>query len=103
MLAAFQREPMNSADLIIPVPLHPNRERERGFNQAALLARELASLSKLPLDEHSGVRRVQTGLHRAAMDSRARRQSVAAPFPLRPPDAIATTLPLPIAAASPAP
>ncbi len=89
MLAAFQREPMNSADLIIPVPLHPNRERERGFNQAALLARELARLSKLPLDEHSVVRRVQTGRHRAGMDSRARRESVAAAFAVRHPDAIA--------------
>ncbi len=30
-------------DLLIPVPLHPRRERERGFNQAALLAREVGS------------------------------------------------------------
>ena len=29
-------------DLITPVPLHPARERERGFNQAALLAELLA-------------------------------------------------------------
>jgi len=30
-------------DLLIPVPLHPSRERERGFNQAALLAKEVGS------------------------------------------------------------
>ena len=30
-------------DVIVPVPLHPARERERGFNQAALLAELLAS------------------------------------------------------------
>src|SRR5260370_14738058 len=41
MLRAQQREPINSANLIIAVPLHPGPERERGFNQAALLAREL--------------------------------------------------------------
>ena len=35
-------------DLIIPVPLHPWRRRYRGFNQSALLAREL---SKRALDE----------------------------------------------------
>jgi ComF family protein len=29
------------ADAVVPVPLHPRRERERGFNQAADLAREL--------------------------------------------------------------
>lgn len=28
-------------DLLIPVPLHPKRERVRGFNQAALLAKEM--------------------------------------------------------------
>ena len=28
-------------DLLIPVPLHPRRERARGFNQAALLAKEV--------------------------------------------------------------
>ncbi|HSP61716.1 MAG TPA: phosphoribosyltransferase family protein, partial [Pyrinomonadaceae bacterium] len=80
---------VNSADLIIAVPLHPGRERERGFNQAALLARELSRLSKLPLDEHSVVRRVQTERHRAGMDSRARRESVAGAFTVRPAEAIA--------------
>ena len=29
-------------DALIPVPLHPKRKRERGYNQASLLARELA-------------------------------------------------------------
>jgi ComF family protein len=89
MLAALQREPINSADLIIPVPLHPSRERERGFNQAALLARALSRLSKLPRDEYSVVRRVHTERHRAGMDSRARRESVAAAFAVRHADAIA--------------
>ncbi len=28
-------------DLVVPVPLHPRRERERGFNQAALVAAAL--------------------------------------------------------------
>lgn len=30
-----------SCDLVVPVPLHPRRLAERGYNQAALLAREL--------------------------------------------------------------
>jgi competence protein ComFC len=89
MFAAQQRTPINSANLIIPVPLHSSRERERGFNQAALLARELSRLSKLPLDEHSVVRRVQTERHRAGMDSRARRESVADAFAVRHAEAIA--------------
>ncbi len=28
-------------DLVVPVPLHPTRRRQRGFNQSAMLAREL--------------------------------------------------------------
>jgi ComF family protein len=36
-------------DLIVPVPLHPARERERGFNQAALLAELLGNRIAVPL------------------------------------------------------
>ena len=37
------------ADCLVPVPLHPTRYRKRGFNQAELLARELGSLSGIPV------------------------------------------------------
>jgi len=36
--------------LIMPVPLHPARLRERGFNQSVLLAREIARRLSIPLD-----------------------------------------------------
>lgn len=89
MFATQQHEPIRGATLIIPVPLHPDRQRERGFNQAALLARELARNSRLPLDEFSLTRRVHTERHRAGMDARARRESVADAFVVRHPAAIA--------------
>jgi len=38
-------------DVIVPVPLHPQRQRERGYNQSALLARELACQTTLPVVE----------------------------------------------------
>ena len=38
-------------DIIVPVPLHPRRLRERGYNQSALLAREMAELSGLAVQE----------------------------------------------------
>lgn len=38
-----------SFDFIVPVPLHPARERERGFNQAELLATALQRRSGLPV------------------------------------------------------
>ena len=83
-----RREPLNGADVIVPVPLHESRERERGFNQAAVVARELARVTKLPLDEHSVVRRVQTERHRAGMDAKARRNSVSNAFAVRHDDLI---------------
>ncbi|NVM01275.1 MAG: ComF family protein [Candidatus Helarchaeota archaeon] len=36
-------------DMIIPVPLHKSRERERGFNQSDLLSRVASSESGIPL------------------------------------------------------
>jgi ComF family protein len=38
-------------DVIIPVPLHPKREKKRGFNQAQIIAKELAELEGVRLLE----------------------------------------------------
>jgi competence protein ComFC len=35
-------------DAVVPVPLHPKRERERGYNHAQIIAKKLA--------EHKGIR-----------------------------------------------
>lgn len=42
---------------VLPVPLHPVRQRERTFNQAALLARAVASELKLPFRDDAILRR----------------------------------------------
>lgn len=47
-----------SSDLIIPVPLHTRRLRQRGFNQAVLLGQVLARQWELPLDRTS-LRRIR--------------------------------------------
>lgn len=41
------------ADLTVPLPLHPQRLRERGFNQALELARPLSKAWRLPIDATS--------------------------------------------------
>lgn len=38
------------ADVLVPVPLHPARRRERGYNQTELIARPLARLMGIPLN-----------------------------------------------------
>lgn len=38
------------SEALIPIPLHPSRERIRGFNQAKLLAEEISKRSGIPTD-----------------------------------------------------
>jgi predicted amidophosphoribosyltransferase len=40
---------LKSAGIIVPVPLHRRRQKERGFNQVDLFARPLAKLLNIPL------------------------------------------------------
>jgi ComF family protein len=70
------------ADALVPVPLHPRRQRERGFNQAELIAAALARRTGLALLASALVRRkdttTQTGLSAAA-----RRDNVRGAFAVR--------------------
>ncbi len=43
--------PRRDFDCITPVPLHPRRLRQRGFNQALLLSRELSARTGVPVEE----------------------------------------------------
>jgi len=50
ILAEACRTYQLQADVIVPVPLHPSRYKERGYNQSELLVKELASILSLPVD-----------------------------------------------------
>jgi ComF family protein len=80
LVTTQQQSPLNRATKIIPVPLHAERERARGFNQAMLIGRELSRATSLPLDEVSLVRNRHTDQHRAGMDAKGRRETVADAF-----------------------
>ncbi len=49
LCAPILRERAVAADLVASVPLHPERKRERGYDQAALVAAGLAEGLRLPL------------------------------------------------------
>jgi ComF family protein len=55
-----ERYPYGQDALLVPVPLHPRRLRERGFNQALLLARVLGRRRGLPVASGALVRRRAT-------------------------------------------
>lgn len=48
-------------EMLIPVPLHPRRLRERGYNQALLLAQAISAHTGLPLEREALVRIRMTG------------------------------------------
>ncbi|HFD13639.1 MAG TPA: ComF family protein [Crenotrichaceae bacterium] len=49
----FNQPKITKPDIIIPVPLHPKRIRERGFNQSLELVRPIAKSLNIPIDYHS--------------------------------------------------
>jgi len=62
-------------DVIIPVPLHRRRFRQRGFNQSEWIARALSEVTHIPVDT-THVTRVVNNPHQAAMSGVQRQQNV---------------------------
>ncbi|MFQ6372330.1 ComF family protein [Shewanella sp. YIC-542] len=65
--------------VLIPVPLHPRRLRQRGFNQAWLIARMLGQQLQLPVAD-GVLQRVVATLPQTGMDGRARRRNLRGAF-----------------------
>lgn len=70
-------------DLVVPVPLHPTKQREREFNQAERLARPLALALGIPLNI-SLVRRVQPTRTQTLLSKQQRAENVRRAFAGRP-------------------
>lgn len=51
----------DTVDLLIPVPLHPRKKKQRGYNQAEWIAKGMASVLHIPVDTKSLQRCTQTG------------------------------------------
>lgn len=67
-------------DVVTAVPLHRSRQRQRGYNQAALLARILAEHAGLPQRDDLLVRTRRTAPQARAMNAATRRENVAGAF-----------------------
>lgn len=55
-----QKSSLCDADILLPVPLHKSRLRERGYNQSEWIAKGISSVLSVPIDTTSVVRRVKT-------------------------------------------
>lgn len=67
-------------EVLVPVPLHPKRLRERGYNQSALLARELSKLTNMPVVADCLVRQQHTPPQAKTATVEERRSNVAEAF-----------------------
>lgn len=71
---------LDAVDLIVPVPLSNRRRKERGFNQAEVIADCLAEAFGVRPESGLLYRVRDTPLHRAAMDEKARSATVRKAF-----------------------
>lgn len=83
--ASFTANFQDETTLIIPVPLSRQRYRERGFNQAEVIAKVIAKEMAIPVDSRSLVRKYHTAMHRGGMDLKAREMSVKNAFEVKRP------------------
>ena len=77
LLAHHGAEMLRGADVVVPVPLHRSRQRARGFNQAAELARHL------PLRAAHLLRRVRNTPSQTDLPAARRHANVRQAFALR--------------------
>src|SRR6266545_615464 len=68
-------------DMIVPVPLHPTRQRERGFNQASLLAELLSARISIP--SKPVLKRIRYTTTQTALDRAERMENLHNAFRLR--------------------
>jgi ComF family protein len=82
IVEAARAAPGASPDCVVPVPLHPRRLRERGFNPAALLARQVVRVRGGRFDV-SLLERVRDTPSQTGLTRRARRANVRDAFRVR--------------------
>ncbi|MBA5778712.1 ComF family protein [Stappia sp. F7233] len=82
-MARAGAELLKDKPLVMPVPLHRTRLWQRRFNQAALLAREVARMSDVPL-RLDALERVRATSRQVGLSARARAQNVRRAFRVSP-------------------
>lgn len=56
----FGSENFNVADVVVPVPLHPKKEKKRGYNQSEWIAKGIAEAMQKPLSVNNLIRNSDT-------------------------------------------
>ena len=89
-LLAEYRDPdfsLSDNDLLIPVPLHPRRLRERGFNQSLLLARQVSRRRSIPIN-FTALQRARQTHPQTQLSGAERRKNVGGAFDVKKKEAV---------------
>lgn len=78
MTRRIQEKRVERPMLLLPVPLHPRRERERGFNQAVILARTLEKRLEIPMSGE--LLRTRDTPVQSGLDRKTRRRNLRGAF-----------------------
>lgn len=70
--------------LVVPVPLHPQKLRARGFNQSLLIAREISRLTSFPLC-YGNLKRARNTHQQVGLKTDERKRNVSGAFTLENP------------------
>ncbi|OGR85186.1 MAG: hypothetical protein A2901_06520 [Elusimicrobia bacterium RIFCSPLOWO2_01_FULL_54_10] len=88
LMEGWRRHPeIQLTEIVVSVPLHPARLRERGYNQSEALAREMARLARVPFLD--ALKRARNTVSQTQLDSQERAKNVAGVFQVRTPGQIA--------------
>jgi len=79
---------LSKAQLIVPVPLHPTRMRERGYNQSELLAKNIGEYLNIPMSKKS-LLRVRNTKSQTRLAPEKRRENVKGAFMVKGPEHVA--------------
>lgn len=69
-----------SCEVVVPIPLHRLRQKQRGFNQAAIIASAISTKFNIELNDQLLLRTKPTERHRAGLDALDRAKSVEQAF-----------------------
>jgi ComF family protein len=77
----LQHSISSACDLVVPVPLHPRRLRQRGYNQSELIARGISEVLRIPV-QRKLIRRIKYQSSQTTMNRMERFQNMEKVFSL---------------------
>lgn len=79
----LDHRPIPGAPIVVPIPLHPEREQQRGYNQATLIAQSFCAVTGFPL-RSQGLQRQRPTQAQHQLTPRQREQNLHRAFSLGP-------------------